>query len=152
MLIYILWGFILPWLFGLLLVIKVPKIMVIFLPICVAIAFIINTWGFNYYWSLKIKNNELSLSAFPFNLGLYPILGCLYIISIYFKKLNIIIAIVFFTLITTLIEFWALCKGQVIYRNGWTIYYTAISYFFAYIIVLSYYKLILYFGLLDKQQ
>ncbi|WP_088070030.1 hypothetical protein [Gottfriedia luciferensis] len=75
MLIYIFSGLILPWLVGFILLKKVPKIMVVFIPICVAIAFIINTWGFNYYWSLKVKFNELALSAFPFNLGLYPILG-----------------------------------------------------------------------------
>ncbi|WP_088071933.1 hypothetical protein [Gottfriedia luciferensis] len=152
MLIYIFSGLILPWLVGFILLKKVPKIMVVFIPICVAIAFIINTWGFNYYWSLKVKFNELALSAFPFNLGLYPILGCIYICTIYFKKLNIFIAIILFTVTTTLIEFWALSEGHVIYRNGWTIYLTALSYLIAYVVVLGYYKLVLYYGILNEDE
>ncbi|PEJ48135.1 MULTISPECIES: CBO0543 family protein [unclassified Bacillus (in: firmicutes)] len=125
MLLYIIFGFILPWLIGVILLKKITKIMILFLPTSIATAFLINTWGFNYFWKLKFSYNELSLSAIPFDLGLYPILGCVFISSIYYKKLNVFSAILIFSTVTTLIEFWALKEGQVIYRNGWTIYWTS---------------------------
>ncbi|MEH7403642.1 hypothetical protein V7148_22055 [Gottfriedia acidiceleris] len=151
MFLYIIIGFIIPWILGVYLFIKMPKLIIIFVPIGIAIAFLINTVGFNYFWRLKHSYNELSLSALPFDLGIYPILTCLFIISIYYKKLKVYLAIIIFTVSTTLFELLGHVKHQVIYRNGWNIYWTSVSYFVAYLLIYFYYKLVNKYEVLNRR-
>ncbi len=151
MFLYIIIGFIIPWTLGVYLFIKMPKLIIIFVPIGIATAFLINTVGFNYFWRLKHSYNELSLSALPFDLGIYPILTCLFIFSIYYKKLKVYLAIIIFTVSTTLFEQLGHVKHQVIYRNGWNIYLTSASYFVAYMLIYFYYKLVNKYEVLSRR-
>ncbi|MDQ0220457.1 hypothetical protein ELQ35_14120 [Peribacillus cavernae] len=150
MLQYLIVGFILPCILVFYLYLKIPKFIIIFYPIGITAALLINDWGFNYFWKLKHTFNELSLSALPFNLGLFPTLGCLFIGSIHYHKLNMLAAFLIFTGFTTLIEFFGVLAGEVIYRNGWNILWTALSYFTAYIIAYIYYKLVIRYKILQS--
>ncbi|KSU84438.1 hypothetical protein GA0061096_0526 [Fictibacillus enclensis] len=135
-------GLIIPWMVGTYLCFKKPKFMLMIVPIGISTAFLINDWGFNYFWRLKHSYKNLSLASVPYNIGLFPILGCLFISSIHYTKLNTFLSLILFTIFTTLIEFWALKEGEIIYRNGWNIGFTAISYFIGYLVVFIYYKLL----------
>jgi len=149
MIFYIIVGFIVPWIVGIYLYFKNPKFMLIFVPIGMATAFLINDWGFNYFWKLKHSFKDLSLSALPFNLGLFPILCCLFIGTIHYKKFSVFWAFIVFTFGTTLMEFCVLLSRELTYRNGWNISLTAVSYFSAYIITFIYYKLIQKYDILN---
>ncbi|PLS16441.1 hypothetical protein CVD28_15215 [Bacillus sp. M6-12] len=134
-------GFILPCLVGVYLFIKNPKLMILFVPVGIATSFLINGIGFTYFWKLNHTYKEMFLAAMPFNLGLFPVLGCLFVASIQYNKVNKWWAFLLFTIVTTLFELFAVIRDQVTYRNGWNIFWTGISYLVAYIIAYTYYKI-----------
>ncbi|MFK2825958.1 hypothetical protein QYG89_09815 [Bacillus sp. B190/17] len=149
MLFHIIIGFILPWILGVYLFKNQTKLFLLFYPIGTASSFFINDIGFNYFWKLDHTFEELSLSAIPYNLGVYPILVCLFVCSIYYKKMPIIAAFLVFILGTTFAEFIVLLLEKVKYRNGWNIFWTGVSYLLHYLIVYIYYRSIRKFILLN---
>ncbi len=136
-------GFFIPWLYGIYLYIKSPKIIVLIAPFASVVAFTINDWGFNYdFWEFTPIQNEQSYSALSYNLGVFPLLFCAFVYFIHFKKKNILISLIGFVLLTTLIELGFVMVGKVIYGNSWTIWWTFLSYLIAYVIAYGYYKLL----------
>ncbi|WP_275175823.1 hypothetical protein [Bacillus tropicus] len=71
-------GFIIPWIFGIWLFKRNPKVVLLIAPIGIAVAFLINEWGVNYFWQLKPIFKNIGLSAYPLNFGLYPVLVCFF--------------------------------------------------------------------------
>lgn len=107
-----------------------------------AVATLINDIGFNYFWEMDKNFKDLSLPLIPYNLGLYPILCCLFICSIHYKKMSTLITFLVFTLGTSFLESLIVLLGKLEYRNEWNIYWSSVSYLMAYLILYGYYKLV----------
>ncbi|KAB2395299.1 hypothetical protein F8172_14965 [Bacillus cereus] len=146
----IIFGFIIPWIFGIWLFKRNPKVILLIAPIGIAIAFLINEWGVNYFWEFKPIFKNISLSAYPLNLGLYPILVCFFIYIEMKKQFNTLGLICFFTLFLTVLEKIAHLLGKVNYINGWNIFWTFISYLVAILIVYSYFRILVRHQILNS--
>jgi hypothetical protein len=142
MLFHIIVGFILPWVLGVYLFRNQTRLFITFFPIGVAVATLINDIGFNYFWEMDKNFKDLSLPSIPYNLGLYPILCCLFICSIHYKKMSTLITFLVFTLGTSFLESLIVLLGKLEYRNEWNIYWSSVSYLMAYLILYGYYKLV----------
>ncbi|MEK4012789.1 hypothetical protein [Peribacillus sp. FSL M8-0224] len=149
MLFHIIVGFILPWILGAYLVTNQTKLFITFYPVGVAISILLNEIGFNYFWRMDIVFQESSLTGISYDLGLNPILGCLFICVIHYKKLPFLITFLVFPLVTTFGEYILVCLEKIVYRNEWNIIWTGVSYLFAYSIFYVYYKLVCKFILLN---
>ncbi|MDQ0883684.1 CBO0543 family protein [Peribacillus sp. V2I11] len=142
MLFHIIVGFILPWILGIYLFRNQTRLFITFFPIGVAVATLINDIGFNYFWEMDKNFKDLSLPSIPYNLGLYPILCCLFICSIHYKKMSTLITFLVFSLVTSFFESLIVLLGKLEYRNEWNIYWSAVSYLMVYLIIYGYYKLV----------
>lgn len=139
---HIIIGFILPWILGAYLFKNQTKLFIIFYPVGVATSILINEIGFNYFWKMDIVFQESSLTSIPYDVGLYPILGCLFICVIHYKKMPILITFLVFTLVTIFGEYILVFLEKLVYRNGWNIIWTGVSYLLAYSIFYVYYKIV----------
>ncbi|PRS26210.1 hypothetical protein C6W19_25695 [Bacillus sp. RJGP41] len=149
MLFHIIIGFIFPWIVGVYLFRKQKRLFIIFYPIATATSFFINEIGFNYFWEMDINYKQESLTALPYDLGLYPILGILFICAIHFKKISILITFIVFTLGTTFGELIAVLLGKLVYRHEWNVIWSGVSYIMSYSIVYLYYKIVRKFIIFD---
>ncbi|RAV10141.1 CBO0543 family protein [Paenibacillus contaminans] len=144
MLFNIIIGFLIPWSFGIYLFRKSPKVVILIVPIASMISGTINAFGFQLkYWDFTpIIPDDESISATPLDLGLYPVLASFMVY--WMKKFpnKWLIILCTFILITTLLEWVALLFGKVSYGNGWNIFFTGISYTFAFGGVYLYYLLL----------
>ncbi len=134
-------GFMIPWLLAYPLIHKQPKLFIVISPATAVVSIIINTVGFFFeYWHFKpiIARNQ-TISALPFDLGLYAVLGSLMIYSIQKRICNLPPLIIFigFSLFTTFLEYIALQFDKVTYGDGWNIGWTFISYSLAYLAVIA---------------
>jgi hypothetical protein len=139
----IIFGFIIPWFFGFWLYIKQPKIILLLVPVGSTISFAINQFGFNYFWRFQPIFKNISFSAIPLDLGIYPVLTSFLIYLIHKKILNKFLIIFLFSFFTTCIEWLGYIMKKVIYLNGWNIFWTFISYTVAYFLGYLYYQILL---------
>lgn len=98
-------------------------------PFSSMVAFIFNSLGSHFhFWALKpiIKDNS-DFSYLPFNIGLYPVLGSLYVLMLK-KRKKYLSSFFFFSIVTTSLEFTFLMFDRVEYSNGWNIFWTFVSY------------------------
>ena len=140
MIINITFGIIIPWLtLGNFLYKKERKLIFYIVPFGSVIAFFINSISFNldlYY----LKPLELgTLSALPTNLGYFPLIGGLFIYtvrnSIFNNKLNIIL----FSIFSTALEYNFVISDKIVYSDTWNVFFTFLSYLFAYTVGYYYY-------------
>ncbi|OMF48734.1 CBO0543 family protein [Paenibacillus peoriae] len=120
-------GFIVPWILGLGFI-KDKKLMFVFVPLAVALATVTDTIGFNYFWFLQPRFRNASLSALPFNLGLYPIVSCFMLYFISNKGVKAVSSVLVTSVFLTVIEWIFKEFDRVTYFNGWNIFWTFISY------------------------
>lgn len=139
MLVNIIFGFLFPWILGIILYKKNKKIVLLITPIGISLACIINIIGFDLnFWAITpIKFNVFA--ALPIEMGLYPVLSCSFIYLIHHKEIKPYLLILTFTLFTTSLEFLAVTIGKVIYYNKWNILFTTFSYFIPYVVIYWYY-------------
>lgn len=138
---FIIIAFILPWTIGLLhLHPRDKKLIPLGGPFGAVLSFFINELGFHFgFWEVHPFPNPKTIAALPFNLGLFPILGC-YMIFFIKKRITHPYFIVFLTaLITTILELIFVLMGKVIYSNGWNIFWTYISYLIPYLFAYWFY-------------
>jgi hypothetical protein len=103
------------------------------------ITFTINEFGFYLgFWEVLPSVNQKTLSALPFNLGLYPILASYLIYFIKRYKYPYLVLLLM-TIFTTLIEMIFGYFGRVIYSNGWNNVWTFFSYLIPYVLVFCFY-------------
>ncbi|MCY9692267.1 CBO0543 family protein [Paenibacillus alginolyticus] len=134
-------GFILPWIFGVFLYKRASKIVIIIYPISSVVSSFINTIGFHLeFWSFTplIEDNS-TISALPFDLGLYPLTACLVIYFIHFRTLNPIVSLLIFSALLTGLEYIGLLIHKVEYDHGWNIGWTFVSYVIAATAAYGYY-------------
>jgi hypothetical protein len=144
MLVNIIFGFIIPWLVGIYLVRKSPKILLLIFPVGALISMIINSLGFQMkFWDFTpLIPDDQSVSAMPLDLGLYPLIACFMIRTIFLHRKKTALIMFLFVLFTTLLEYMGLLIGKVTYGNGWNIGYTFLSYLLALGIVYLYFRLL----------
>ncbi|WP_124051436.1 CBO0543 family protein [Priestia endophytica] len=136
----ILIAFILPWIVGILhLYRKDKKIIPLIGSFFCIIAFVVNEFGFYYgFWKVAPFFDQKTLSALPFNLGLYPMLAS-YLIFFVKKTQRPYLMIFFISLFTTFLEMTLVLSGKVVYGNNWNNIWTFFSYFISYMWVYWYY-------------
>jgi hypothetical protein len=139
---FIIFGFIIPWILGLWLYRKQPKLILIMAPVGVTIAFMINEPGFNYFWEIVPKYNNASLASLPVNFGLYPVSASFMIYFVDKKSLNAYFGVLLFTSLTTGLEWIAVLQKKIIYLHGWNMWWTFGIYLLAYSIVYAYYRIL----------
>ncbi|MBT2615507.1 MULTISPECIES: CBO0543 family protein [unclassified Bacillus (in: firmicutes)] len=132
--------FVIPWIIGIFHLYKKDKLLIPLIgSFFSVIAFTINELGFYFgFWEVAPFPNQKTLSASPFNLGIYPILAS-YMIFFIKKNKNLYLVVFFITLFTTFLEMIFVFWGKVIYGNGWNTYFTFISYLFPYTLTYWYY-------------
>ncbi|MDQ0857542.1 CBO0543 family protein [Bacillus sp. V2I10] len=136
----VLTAFIFPWILGIVHLYKKDKQIIHFIaPLFSVVAFVINEFGLYFdFWKISPFFDQKTLSAMPFNLGLYPILAS-YLIY-YIKKTNKpYLILIIFSLSTTILELTFVLAGKVIYSNGWNIYWTFFSYLFPFMCMYYYF-------------
>ncbi|KRF18641.1 CBO0543 family protein [Paenibacillus sp. Soil787] len=142
-LVNIILGFIIPWIFGLFLYKKASNIVILISPISSIISSVINAVGYHLeFWDFTplIQNDE-TISALPFDIGLYPVTTSFMIYWIHSKNHKPIMSLLIFCALLTGIEFIGVLIHKVQYSNGWNLGWTFVSYFIAEIIVYGYYVL-----------
>lgn len=148
----ILVGFVVPWVFGLLLWKKFPVVVYLICPFSATVSALFNDIGYHLsFWDFtpKIENDE-TLSALPLDLGLYPIMACFMIDWIVRKKRQAWVKVTAIGAFNTALESIALHYGKVEYGNGWNIGWTFVSYMLALLLVYLYYRLLEQYGFFDK--
>lgn len=75
MVLNIILGFIIPWIIALIIV-RERKIIYYLAPFASVISFIVNDFGFYYFWNLY-PFRLVNLSVIPFNIGLFCIYPCI---------------------------------------------------------------------------
>jgi hypothetical protein len=149
-LVNIIMGFIVPWIFGFILYKKESTIVLLIAPIGMTVAFILNEWGTNYFWQFEPIFRNRSLSALPLNMGFYPVLASFLVYLKIKKRVNTSLLLICFTLFTTSFEGIGLIFGKVEYFNTWSIIGTFISYLIAYIVIYGYYRILVKHQLLKN--
>mgnify|MGYP001136920711 FL=1 len=131
-------GFIIPWIIALT-IIREYKIIYYIAPFASVISFIVNDLGFYYFWHLYPFNLN-NLSALPFSIGLFCLYPCVTIelMRKYHIRVYILLPVTGLTL--TLIEWYGVWMGRVVYYNHWNIIATYFSYFISLVISYTFYK------------
>ncbi|NOU63609.1 hypothetical protein GC096_06170 [Paenibacillus sp. LMG 31461] len=139
----ILIGFVIPWLFGVAWFKKAPTIAILIFPVSAIISSLINAIGYHVqFWDFtpKIEDDE-TISALPFDIGLYPLASCIGIYWIDFKKKHPLVVLILISITLTCLEYITYLTGKVEYGHGWTIGWTFVSYFIAVTAVFGFYSL-----------
>jgi hypothetical protein len=132
-------AFIIPFIFIIILYFKDKKILLTIAPCQSAIAYTINSIGFNFgLWDLY-PFGQKGIVHVPFDIGIYPALSAWMIYFINCKKVTPSKAILIFAILTTGFEGYGILLGRVVYGHGWNIGWTFISYLVPYIINYRYY-------------
>ena len=127
-------GFIIPWISGIIFYFTDRKNLFIIAPLSSAVAFVVNSFGFYYgFWAIA-PHKYGQFSTIPFDLGLYPILSVYLIHYINKTKINRYLLITIATLFTTLLEWFGILTGRVVYSNDWNLSFTFIIYLIAYLL------------------
>ncbi|AGY75177.1 CBO0543 family protein [Clostridium autoethanogenum] len=140
MILNIVLGFIILWIFGVILYFKDKKTVLIIAPFSSILGYTVNEFCFHLnFWRLVPININDDLTSVSVNLGLYPILGSYLIYYISKKHINSYSITLIFTIVTTILEYLAVLFNLVSYGNGWNIGWTFLSYLIPYLLVYWYY-------------
>lgn len=133
-------GFVIPWIFGVILYFKDNKTVLIIAPLSSILGYTVNEFCFHLnFWRLVPVNINDDFTSISVNLGLYPILGCYLIYYISKKQTNSYLIILIFTMLTTILEYFGVLFDLVTYGNGWNLGWTFISYLIPYLLIYFYY-------------
>lgn len=139
MLFNIVFGFVIPWIFGVWLFNKDKKLVVTIAPFSVVVSHITNTFGFSLnFWKVTPINSDDFLPLL-LDLGYFSLLGCILIYKVIHSKGNPYIYAFSLALISSICEYIGVIFGKVIYGNGWNVFYTYFSYLIPYVLVYWYY-------------
>jgi hypothetical protein len=139
MLLNIIIGFIIPWLFASFIYFRDRKILFIIAPFASVLSYAINSTAmFLGLW--KLYPFEFGKdSTIPFDLGLYPVLASYLIYLANKSRINNWAVITIITTFTTLLEWLGLLLGRVVYGNGWNLAFTFFSYLIPYLLIYWFY-------------
>ena len=136
-------AFLIPWIAGIYLVKKDVKLFLLIAPFAAFVAVIFDVLGFHFgFWQIDPEYETEAIAAMPMYFGIYPILAGFLFLTIERTDLNHFVIILFYSFFTTIVEGIGVFIHLVHYSNGWTIYWTFVSYLLAYIICYGYYRLL----------
>ncbi|UOQ46419.1 hypothetical protein MUN89_08625 [Halobacillus salinarum] len=129
MLFIIIIGFIIPWIPGIYLYKKAPKIFFTTAPITALIAVTINQLGIHMgLWKVHPMPRVVLLDSIFLDLGIFPVVGALFTYFVYYKAYNRYLIHFLFIGGMTAIEYVALLTGTVSYDDEWNILLTLLIY------------------------
>jgi hypothetical protein len=135
-----------PLIFAFILYNENSRLFLIVFPLCCVIAFIINNIGITMgFWSIYPYTNSYS-SNILLNIGLYPTVGTYLIYFAHKRKINALMLIGIFAIVSTIFKWIMIIMGRTVYGNGWNLYFTFITF------MLSYYFGYLFYLLLVKKE
>lgn len=140
MILNILLGFIIPWVIAFI-IIHERKIIYFIAPFASVVSFIVNDFGFYYFWNLYPFECAY-ISGLPFNLGLFSLYPCIIIQIIRKHSVNPFYSLPITSFILTLVESCGLLVGRVVYKNHWNIVGTFFSYYISLLITYTFYKIL----------
>ncbi|GGF15158.1 hypothetical protein GCM10010954_12220 [Halobacillus andaensis] len=122
---------------------KNPVVITLMYPVGVTFAVIFNFGGFGLFWDVSpTYEHNPSLSALPFIIGYFPLWSCLFGFIKIKEIVNPFLLTLLFTIITTILELWAVWLGKILYLNGWNFFWTFVIYLAGFIGVIFYIKLL----------
>jgi hypothetical protein len=138
----ILIGFVIPWIFGVILFLKNRKLVLVIAPISAVISYSLNEIGFHMHlWRLAPLSVSDDLTSMSVNLGFFPILACYLVYYIKKTSLKKYTLILIFSFLNTIFEFICVLLNMVSYGNRWNVIWTFLSYIAAYLLVYGYFHL-----------
>ncbi len=135
-------GFCLPWLIGIYILRDDRSLIYTIGPAASFIAFAFNEIGYFRQWWQVTPEQFGVLSFLPYNLGVFPVLGCLCVFSARKSKLNIFLLLILFSLLKTGLEMILVLFGKVSYGHGWNAFWTFFSYLIACSLTYGMYRLL----------
>ncbi|WP_166000422.1 CBO0543 family protein [Bacillus sp. Cs-700] len=136
-------AFLIPWIAGIYLVKKDVRLFLLIAPFAAFVAVIFDVLGFHFgFWRIDPEFDTEPIAAMPMYFGIYPILAGYLFLTVQRLRFHPLVVILFFSLITTVIEGTGVWIDLVHYANGWTIYWTFVSYLVAYVVCYGYYLLL----------
>lgn len=143
MLFNFLFFFTLPWVLGIYLLKKDKISVFIGAPISITLTTLINEVIYRLRWYQFTPLSEKNFAFFPANMGYFPIIGSLHTYIIRRYNINPYLLTLIMSSLETFFEFIALKHGKIIYKNGWTLLHTAITYYCAHLAVYFYYTYVI---------
>ena len=136
-------AFLIPWIAGSYLVKKDFRLFLLIAPFAAFVAVIFDVLGFHFeFWRIDPEYDTEPIAAMPMYFGIYPILAGYLFLTLERRSFHPLVVILFFSLVTTIIEGTGVWINLVHYSNGWTIYWTYVSYVLAYVVCYGYYRLL----------
>jgi hypothetical protein len=139
MILNIILGFIIPWVFGVILYFKDKKTLLTIAPLASMLAYTVDECLHLEFWRLAPLNINDDYTSLSVELGLFSILGCYLIYYISRKHINPYLIILIFTIVTTIFEYLGVLSNLVVYSDGWNIGWTFFSYLIPYLLIYWYY-------------
>lgn len=130
MLLNILLGFILPWLFGLHLLKRNQPFVIQASIIGALLAFLFNDVGFHMNWWYVTPKDYSTISFIPYNFGIFAVFS-VFTLHLTNKVGRAWIVIPVVTFVKTVLESALVFTGKVVYQNDWNIGFTYVSYLIA---------------------
>lgn len=129
MILNIILGFIIPWVFGVILYYKDKKVILIIVPFMAVWAYFLNEILFHLnFFRLAPLNIDDDYTTMAINVGLYPLLVSYLIYFIKSNKTSRFILVIIFALMPTIAEYLGLLFHIIIYKNGWNLGWSFLSY------------------------
>lgn len=132
--------FFLPWIFGVRLYKRDKKSILLLAPFGAVVSFTIDVIGQAKFWNFKPVYKTKLFSSLPCHLGAYPVSAGYFFHYIQKDNINKGVLILTFSILLTTLELFLIKIRRVRYRNGWSIYWTLLSYILAYILCFLYYE------------
>ncbi|MGE5653496.1 MAG: hypothetical protein ACM3ZQ_04405 [Bacillota bacterium] len=131
-------GLAIPWLVGAWLYLKDRDSVLLIAPFASVLAWTVNQFGFHYgFWEMSPFGSQ-ECSAWPFNLGLFPLSFCFTVYAARHTRYHPALLIVASSLFLTLLEFLGVVSGH----RGWNTQWTFISYLVPNLLCFAYYRLL----------
>jgi hypothetical protein len=141
MILNVIFGFIIPWVFGAILYLKDKKIILIMTPFMATLAYFFNEILFHLiFFRLAPLNIKDDYTTMAINTGLYPLIVCYFIYFSKSSKISPYILVVFFAILPTISEYLGLMFNILTFDNRWNLGWSFLSYILYYMIGYWYYN------------
>lgn len=129
MLVIILTFFVLPWITGIYLYQRTPKIFFTIAPITALIAITCNQLGIHLgLWEVNHMPSVMLLDSIFIDFGLFAIVGTWFTYLLHYKEFNRVWLHIWFVLGFTALEGLTLLVEMLSYDKGWNLFYTILMY------------------------
>jgi hypothetical protein len=147
----ILFGFIIPWIIGIIINFKDNKVITCIAPFSCAIAFILNDLGITLgYFHPSVYNYNPYLLSQITNIGLFTIESCILIFVKRNTRIKTMYLLVLTTIFASIIDLILFSTNMLIFGKGWNIMWSVILYFITFYIIYLYYLLLKKLNIFQK--